>query len=256
MFHARSRITSIALLLAFASVSPLSLAGLKDQAPQGVKLDGTQWQLDPYNSDDPAEAIERAGRKARDASSAPRTGGGIFGGDDPLGRRGAGDPIGGDPVGGARAGRFPSDRGSGSRWPSDRGTGPADIDPAGGGGTVTMQWGGRRGSIFFEALRTNPEKLSFSEGNQHVTVTADGVETDCTAGVKEPFSDSYGDGERTCGWSGRAWVVEPKRGKQFRRTDRYELSRDGRTLRYTTSATEEGMGRVTIARRYQIPIEK
>ncbi len=41
------------------------------------------------------------------------------------------------------------------------------------------------------------------------------------------------------------WVVETKRGRQFSRTDRYEISKDGRTLRYTTYANEDGMGRVT-----------
>jgi hypothetical protein len=245
MTFAKPRIASIVLLLGFATVATLALAGLKDKPPEGLKLAGTEWQLDPYNSDDPGEAIDRAARKAQQPSGERRTGGDIFGGDDPIGGRNPADP--------SNSGRFPSD--SRSRWP-DRGTNPTDIDPTGGGGTVTMQWGGRRGSIFFESLRSNPEKLTFSEGSQNLTVTADGLETECEAGVKTPFSDSYGDGERTCGWNGRAWVVETKRGRQFSRTDRYELSKDGRTLRYSTSASEEGMGRVTIDRRYQIPIKK
>lgn len=251
MIHTTSRIASIALLLAFASLST-SAAGLKNKPPESVKLDGTEWQLDPYNSDDPGEAIDRASRKVEQRSaeprgSEPRTSGGIFGRDDPIGRRGGAD----DPIGGRG---FPSD--SGSRWPSGRDRNSGDIDPTGGGGNVTMTWGGRRGSIFLESLRSNPEKLTFSEGNQSVTVTADGLETECEPGAKEPFSDSFGDGERTCGWNGRVWVVETKRGRQFSRTDRYELSKDGRTLRYTTYANEDGMGRVTIERRYQIPVKK
>lgn len=244
-----SRIVSIALLLGFASIATVA-AGLKNKPPEGVKLDGTEWQLDPYNSDDPGEAIDRASRRVQQQqqTAEPSTSrGGIFGRDDPIGRRGADDPIGG-------RGGFPSD--SGSRWPSGRDGNSGNIDPTGGGGNVTMTWGGRRGSIFLESLRSNPAKLTFSEGNQYVTVTADGIETECEPGVKEPFSDSFGDGERTCGWNGRVWVVETKRGREFSRTDRYELSKDGRTLRYTTYATEDGMGRVTIERRYQIPIKK
>jgi hypothetical protein len=256
MIHLRSDFTRLALLVALVSasalVAPLALAaGLKDKAPEGLKLDGTEWQLDPYNSDDASEAVDRAARKMqqqKQQSGGREVGGGIFGGDDPLGgRHGPGDSN--------RSGRFPSDRDTSSRWPPD-GRGSTDIDPTGGGGAVTMQWGTARGSIFFESLRTNPAKLGFSEGKQYVTVTADGLETECEPGAKAPFSDSYGDGERTCGWNGRAWVVETKRGRQFSRTDRYELSKDGRTLRYTTSASEEGIGRVTISRKYQIPIAK
>jgi hypothetical protein len=243
-YSATTRIASVALLLAFASTA--LAAGLKDKPPEGVKLAGTEWQLDPYNSDDPSEAIERAARKTQQENSGRRAEpGDIFGGDDPLGRHRPGDPTDSD--------RFPSDGQSRSRWP-DR-TSP-DIDPTGGGGTVTMQLGGHRGgSIFLESLRSNPEKLTF-EGNQSVTVTADGITTECEAGKKEPFSDSYGDGERTCGWNGRVWVVETKRGRQFSRTDRYEISKDGRTLRYNTTASEEGLGRVSIDRRYQLPIHK
>jgi hypothetical protein len=257
MSYTTSRIASIALLLGFATASTLA-AGLKDKPPEGLKLAGTEWQLDPYNSDDPNEAIDRAARKAQQASVEPRgSTGGVFGGDDPLGRHGSRDPMGGhypgDPIGGSRG--FPSD--SGSHWPSGDGRNSADIDPTGAGGTVTMQMGGRvGGSIFLESLRRNPEKLTFSEGNQSVTVTEDSLVTECEAGSKEPFSDSFSDGVRSCGWGGRAWVVETKRGKQFSRTDRYELSKDGRTLRYTTTASDEGIGRVTIERRYQLPIHK
>src|SRR5262249_27984023 len=101
-----------------------------------------------------------------------------------------------------------------------------------------------------EALRKNPQVLSFAEG-QYFTVTADGVDTQCQAGVKEPFSDSYSNGTRNCGWSGRAWVVETTR-PGFSRTDRYELSKNGTELTYTTTASEGG-AHVTITRRYSIP---
>lgn len=245
MIQPKYPIASIALLFAFASASTLA-GSLKDKPPEGVKLAGTEWQLDPYHSDDANAVIDRASRKV---STTPRAGGGVFGDDedDPMSRRNRGDTTTG--------GRFPSEPRTSTRWP-DSGRNPIDIDPTGAGGGVTMQFGTQRGSLFFESLRTNPEKVSFSEGNQSVTVTEDGLNTECEAGKKEPFSDSYGDGERSCGWNGRAFVVETKRGRQFNRTDRYELSKDGRTLRYTTTASEEGMGRVTIDRKYQIPVPK
>jgi len=248
MNRRRPGVTQIALLLALTSASALA-AGLKDKPPEGVKLAGTEWQLDPYHSDDAGEALDRAARKAAQPDMPRTSGGGVFGDDGSAGARFPGDPNRG----------FPSDRNrpGSSRSPlPDTRRGGAEIDPTGGGGAVSMQWGGHHGSIFLESLRSNPEKLSFSEGSQSVTVSADGVDTECEAGTKEPFSDSYGDGERSCGWNGRAWVVETKRGRQFSRTDRYELSKDGRTLRYTTSASEEGAGRVTIERRYQIPVPK
>jgi hypothetical protein len=248
----------VSLTIALASASPLALAALKDKPPEGLKLAGTEWQLDPYHSDDASAAVDRASRVDQPTIS-DRTRGGVFGGDDPFGRGRSGtDPIGG----GSRTGdprdrttdprdrtRGPNDRSRG--WPGRDG---ADIDPTGGNAGVTMQFGKTRGSLFLESLRSNPEKLTFDQANRVVTVTEDGIETECEAGEKAPFSDSYGDGERSCGWSGRTWVVETTRGKLFSRTDRYELSKDGRTLRYTTNAKEEGVGRVTIERRYQIPV--
>src|SRR5512138_3821893 len=135
MNRPRLRITHVAVLLALASATTLA-AGLKDKPPEGVKLAGTQWQLDPYHSDDAGEALDRAARKASQPSM-PRstTNGGIFGDDGSAGARFPGDPNRG----------FPSDRDrTGSRWPSpDTSRGGAEIDPTGGGGAVSMQWGGR-----------------------------------------------------------------------------------------------------------------
>jgi hypothetical protein len=250
MFPARHRAALISVLIALASASPVALSGLKKKPPEGVTLAGTQWQLDRYNSDDPTEALDRAGRQQQpDPTEARRSAGGdVFGGDPPIGR---GLPRrGGDPVGGGYG--LPSARDRGG-WHTSPGGDPTDIDPTGSRESITLQLGGVRRSIFFEALRKNPDTLTFAEGQQYVTVTADGLETECEAGVKAPFSDSYGDGQRSCGWNGRAWVIETTRGRDFNRTDRYELSKDGKTLKYTTTATGDGMGRVTITRRYQVP---
>jgi hypothetical protein len=246
MIHATHRIVPAAMLIALAGASSLALAGLKDKPPEGLTLAGIEWQLDPYNSDDPAKVIDRAAREAQRPTVSNRP---VFGDDDPFGRGGA------DPVGGGRRVGGPLDRGStNGGW--GRGGNTSDSDPF--DQTITMQiGGGGHGSIFFESLRKNPQKVSFQQGARTVTVSEDGIETECEAGTKEPFADSYSDGERSCGWSGRAWVIETTRAKKrFHRTDRYELSKDGKTLRYTTTANEDGVGRVTIERRYQIPPAK
>jgi hypothetical protein len=248
MNPARHQVAPLSLLIVLACASTLAFAALKNKPPEGVKLAGTQWQLDPYNSDEPSDEIDRAGQRAQRSSGPSRPmGGGVFGGgNDPTGR-------GSDPVGGGGGYGLPSDRDRGGGWHRGGDGNSTDIDPTGQRQTITMQMGGARSSIFFESLRTNPDKLSFAEGTRNVTVSADGIDTECEAGVKAPFSDSYGDGVRNCGWSGRAWVVETTRGRSFSRTDRYELSKDGKTLKYTTTATEDGVGRVTINRRYQLP---
>ena len=243
MIHVRHRIAPRILLIACAGISTLAHAGLKNKPPEGVTLAGIEWQLDPYNSDDPSQAIDRVGRETQRPSASSRP---VFGDDDPLGRNSPST----DPIGRGRRVPGPLDRGN--TGDAQRGGNASDVDPIG-NQSMTMQWGStRRGSIFFDSLRRSPGKLSFNEGQQHVTVTEDGLETECEAGVKEPFSDSFGDGQRNCGWSGRTWVVETTR-PHFSRTDRYEISKDGKTLRYTTTASEDGVGRVTISRRYQIP---
>jgi hypothetical protein len=239
------RIAPIALAVAGLCASAAALAGLKAKPPEGVTLAGIEWQLDKYNSDNPSEAIDRAGRRQPTISNRPAQDD-----DDPFGRN---SPT-HDPIGRRTPG--PLDRATpGGGWGRGGGN-SADVDPIG-NQSVQMTFGSTtRGSLFFEALRKNPEKLSFSEGKQYVTVNEDGLETECEAGTKAPFSDSYGDGQRECGWSGRTWVIETTRPRQFKRTDRYELSKDGKTLKYTTSASEEGVGRVTISRRYQLPPNK
>jgi hypothetical protein len=248
MIHPTHRFVSAAILIALAGASTVAFAGLKDKPPAGVTLSGIEWQLDPYNSDDASAAVDRAGREARPTvSNRP-----VFGDDGPFGRSSPGN----DPIGGSRGGN-PIDRtGPNGGRGRDRDREASDNDPFGNQSINIQIGGGGRGSIFFESLRKNPARVSFHEGERSVTVVEDGLETECEAGKKEPFSDSFSDGERSCGWSGRAWVVETTRAKKFHRTDRYEISKDGKTLRYTTNANEDGVGRVTIERRYQIPPAK
>ena len=51
---------------------------------------------------------------------------------------------------------------------------------------------------------------------------------------------------------GRAWVVETTRGKNFKRTDRYELSKDGKTLTYVTTAAGTRLPKIKISRTYTV----
>ena len=100
-------------------------------------------------------------------------------------------------------------------------------------------------------LVSNPNTLDFSS-TEHNTlkVSAEQASTECAAGVKVAISDGSGSAERNCGWDGRAWVIETARGKTFTRTDRYELSKDGQTLMYVTTATGSRMSKVKISRTY------
>ncbi len=82
--------------------------------------------------------------------------------------------------------------------------------------------------------------------------TSGEANTECAAGVKVAISDANGDAERNCGWDGRAWVVETARGKNFTRTDRYELSKDGKTLTYVTTASGSRMPKIKISRTYTL----
>src|SRR5512147_1795665 len=84
MNRRRPRVTHLALVLTLASATTIA-AGLKDKPPEGVKLAGTEWQLDPYHSDDGGEALDRAARKAAQPDMPRTTSGGIFGDDGSAG---------------------------------------------------------------------------------------------------------------------------------------------------------------------------
>jgi len=259
---------------ALGLVTTLHAASLKDKPAKGVILNGTQWRIDPYQSDDPEEVMEKAQRQKEDQDRDSRRGGGedrggVLGGgrDGPMG--GSEDNHGTWGGGGGFPGRRtdPSDSGTTSRAPNfpggDRGGGygqrtdrsSTDIDPTGSTASGSIQIGRVGGGIrneFAGHLAKNPDTLSFREVNDHVAVAEDKLETECAPGEKVPISDSYGDGERNCGWDGRAWVVETTRGKHFSRTDRYELSKDGKTLNYITTANGARMPTIKILRVYTL----
>jgi hypothetical protein len=235
------------LLSSALCLATVAAAGLKEKPPKGVQLSST-WQLDPYRSDDPTAVLDKAREDMRaSGGGVSRRGGanrGVFG----SGRRGGGFP------GGGGGGGFPGG-GGGHR----HGGTPPDDDSSGGspsGGTQSgsaqpggARSGGSRGQLFSD-LGKNPDRLTFQQVDRNLKVSADDTGTECAPGVKVAISDSLGDGERNCGWDGRAWVIETTRGKNFTRTDRYELSKDGKTLTYVTTATGTRLPKIKISRTY------
>ena len=141
--------------------------------------------------------------------------------------------------------------GSGS-W--GRNGNPESSDPLGGGsgaadGPETRAADAARNAVLRE-LEKNPETLVFRSVDREMRVLADQDELACDSGAKATLQDRLGDGERQCGWDGRAWVVETSRARGGTRTDRYELSRDGKVLTYTTRVVGDRMPRVKLTRVY------
>jgi hypothetical protein len=232
--------TSFATRMAFACsaslLSAVAMASLKEKPPKGVDPTGT-WQLDPYRSDDPTAVLDQARTDAQESGGerSGRSGGrsrGGMGGGFPGGGGGGGFPGGGGGGGGMGRGHH---GGSGSR----------DSSGSSGGSESARQQ-------MLTGLAANPDKLAFASTEHTWKVTAGESNTECAAGVKVAISDASGDAERNCGWDGRAWVVETARGKTFTRTDRYELSKDGKTLTYVTTATGTRLPKIKITRTYTV----
>jgi hypothetical protein len=211
-------------------VASAAMAGLKEKPPKGVELHGV-WQLDPYRSDDPDAVLAQA-RADADKGDSGR-GGGM--------RRGRGGYGGGFPGGGGGGGG----RGGGHHRSSDSsGSSPADSSSTGTGDHVSPR------SQLLKDLAANPATLDFSTTEHTMKVSAEQNSVECAAGVKVAISDSAGAAERNCGWDGRAWVIETERGKSLKRTDRYELSKDGKTLTYVTTASGQRVPKIKITRTY------
>jgi hypothetical protein len=256
-----------ALLLA-GTLGTAAAAGLKDKPPNGVKLSGS-WRLDPDRSDDPRVVLERAAKEAKDKRDNPDRGIDRTGG--PLDRNGC-DPMGRDPLcqdrdpmgrstsrgtwgggdGSRRGDPFPD---TGGAYRRDRGGASSTIDPTGGGGSVT--WGTGNGAmginnVWMLQLDPSPDLLTILDYGKRVSVSENKLETECAAGEDGPLADSFGDGKRRCGWSGKAWVIETTRDKRFKRTDRFELAKNGAVLTYTTSASGQNIPSVRIFRTYEL----
>jgi len=239
------RLSYVALLTSALSMATVAaLAGLSDKPPEGVSLANTGWYIDPYRTDDPVEVIEKATeepRRRRDGMDR----GVLSGSEDPWNRGARND----GPWSGGR-GDAEDDRGS---LPRGRTGTDVDIDPTGTTQSASVQIGsmGKR-SPFLDQLKKNPDKLSFTQVDQDLTISADGVNTTCGPGGKIPITDALGNAEMTCGWDGRAWVVETTRAEQLTRKDRYELSKDGKVLRWITTASGKGVPKVKIHRTYTL----
>jgi len=229
------RKTSIAakwLLAGCASlVATVATASLKENPPKGVALTGV-WKLDPYRSDDPDAVLAQA-RADAEKSRSDSGGGGM--------RRGRGGYGGG---GGFPGGGGGYGRGGGHHRSSDS-SGSSDDSTANSGTDHVSP----RGQLMKD-LAANPATLDFSTTEHTLKVSAEQNSVECAAGVKVAISDSAGAAERNCGWDGRAWVIETERGKTLKRTDRYEISKDGKTLTYVTTASGDRVPKIKITRTY------
>jgi hypothetical protein len=226
MFARRLAIPLFALALAQGGALPPAFGSLRDTAPVGLAPGGS-WRLDPARSDDAEAVID----KARDALIEDRSRG-LEG----TGRRvaGAGGYSGGGMTRGAMGG-----------------AGLGGVGDFGHDAEVAGPRVDRRGDALLGALGRNPQTLMIRAGEHELEVSADEDEQSCEAGGRITLSDRLGDGERECGWQGRVWVVETTRPQLGTRTDRYEFSRDGRLLIYTTLLRGEGLPRLKLTRVYE-----
>jgi hypothetical protein len=225
-------------------LASVAMASLKEKPPKGVELKGV-WKLDPYRSDDPDAVLAQARAEAEKAAS--DRGGGMRRGRGGYGRGGYGG--GGFPGGGG--GGFP---GGGGGWGHGGGGHHRGGDSSGGSSDDSSDKGpgehvSPRGQLLKD-LAANPATLDYSTTEHTLKVSAEENSIECAAGVKVAISDSAGAAERNCGWDGRAWVIETERGKALKRTDRYELSKDGKTLTYVTTASGERIPKIKITRTY------
>jgi hypothetical protein len=266
----RQSVVALTSAIAFVALcfTTASAASLKDKPPNGIKLSGS-WKLDTERSDDPREVLEKAAKAAQDKQEndriarSDRDRGGVFGDDDPFGRYDRGGPYGDPRTGGTMdRGRSPYDRRLPGEYPddprrttdgtvlrrSDRGS--TTVDPTSGGVTASWSTGSSINNVWLLQLDPSPDLLTVVDNGTHVSVSENKLETECKAGEKAPIADSFGDGQRQCGWNGKAWVIETKRDKRFTRTDRFELNKNGAILTYVTTASGSNMPSIRIFRTY------
>lgn len=230
------------LLACGASVlSTVAIASLKEKPPKGLALSGL-WQLDPYRSDDAGAVLQQAKSEMQQKSYSRGSGGGGrrggYGGGFPGGGGGFPGGGGGFPGGGGGGGGYGHGGGHHrSSNPSDTSSDDSNSNTPGRAQMLTD-------------LVSNPNTLDFSLTEHTLKVSAEQASVECAAGVKVAISDAAGSAERNCGWDGRAWVIETDRGKDVKRTDRYELSKDGKTLTYTTTASGTRLPKIKITRTY------
>lgn len=246
---------TLIVLMGTLAVGTALAASFDKKPPEGVKLSGT-WRLDPQRSDDPAEVIQKAAANAK-ADREREIEGRRSACVDPWGREDNdtwGKPLPPTRMPGeerCRRDPFP-DRGRDD--PFGRGRDGTTIDPTGSGGSVVFSKGNANGNVrneYLLQLDPSPDMLTILDSGSRVSVSENRLETDCSAGAAEPIADSFGDGERRCGWKGKAWIIETTRTKRFKRTDRFEMQKGGKTLLYTTTATGQQMPSIRISRIYE-----
>ncbi|MEO8315139.1 MAG: hypothetical protein ABI645_10115 [Pseudomonadota bacterium] len=209
-------------------------AGLKDTPPKNFDAGSIgAWLIDPARSDEPKPILDKAREKiaaGRGASGRPNRG-------DMGGAGGSGGPGAGRPSGGRRG------AGGGNRGqPGGQSQGGPSPEGRAGGAVAVGQ--------LLDDLAHNPPTLKVERADQRVKVLSDEHASTCRAGATATFSDSIGSGERRCGWSGSAWVVETTRGSDLTRTDRYEPARDGKTLTFVTTISGARLPKIKIFRTY------
>ena len=242
----RSIAAKCVLACGASMMSVVAMASLKEKPPKGVALSGL-WQLDPYRSDD-ATAVLNQARAEMQKESGGRSGGRSRGGGGSYPGGGSGFPGGGTGGGGfpGGGGGFPGGGGGGGMGHGghhrSHDSSSSSSDDSGSGTPARSQ--------MLTELASNPGTLDFTSTEHTLKVSAEQSNIECAAGVKVAISDSAGDGERNCGWDGRAWVIETERGKLMKRTDRYELSKDGKTLTYVTTASGTRLPKIKITRTY------
>jgi hypothetical protein len=235
----RSMVAKWFLVCSASVISTVAMASLKEKPPKGVSLSGV-WRLDPYRSDDP-DAVLADARAEVDKTSGRSAGRARGGGRYPGGGGGGGFPGGG----GGGGGGFPGGGGGGWGHGGHHRSSDSSSDSQDDSSIHTPAR-----SQLLKDLATNPGTLDFSSTEHTLKVSAEQINVECAAGVKVAISDSEGNGERHCGWDGRAWVIETERGKLLTRTDRYELSKDGKTLTYVTTANGTRLPKIKITRTY------
>ena len=223
----------------------VALAGFQDSAPQGLSLAGS-WRLDAANSDDPNAVLQKARasiEKRRGSHTDGDSDGGIGrgGGMGSGGRSGRGGGMGGGH--GRRGGGDGQGSGDGQRGANGEGTDPQDA-------AATGREANRSADGALADLATLAPALAIAQSEDKLKIASGESSLECEAGPKYTIGDSAGDGERQCGWKGRAWIVETRRLRGGKRVDSYELSRDGKTLTYTTVMTGGQLPKIKIKRVY------
>jgi hypothetical protein len=201
-----SSFSSAMLTVFFLSVGSLAHAKLKDTPPKNISAEGS-WRIDVEASDDPEAVIDEASGHLN--SSASR-GGGLHGGRH-----------------GGSSGGMGGHHGHGQQDASTSNDEPNPSEKT----NRTEQLKRLR------EFAQNPETLAISAHEHALRISSDTASSDCEAGEKISVIDTNGTAERQCGWDGRAWLVETAYAHSYTRSDRYEISKDGKQLTYTTKVS-------------------